>query len=352
MRNILLVLVATAVSLLPFDAAALPQYAKRAVVARDGTGDYPGPIEAMAALATWCGTPTATNPCLIKIMPGEYNLGGGAFDMKAYVDVEGSGMGITILKGTNAGYGVVRFYYDATSQLRSLSVDNPGGVQNAIGVWCGANSSPRLADVRVTASGGSSSTWAVYVITSGKVELDRVVASAFGGGGDTSAIRFESGYGELVVTGGSFMASGGLNAYAVATYGAATGIGALSAASARLRCTEIKGSLGSLNNVGVFNQGATLTLSNVSISTEGPTGSNVSQAVSNVRWTSHYGEEGTVRIDGSVLRSIGGSPYAIAAYSPTYVGYTRAEAPLAGGVGRFRCIGVYDANYQAVACPP
>ncbi len=45
------------------------KYGKVAVVAQTG-GDYTDPVAAMSALATWCGTPSASNACLLKIMPG------------------------------------------------------------------------------------------------------------------------------------------------------------------------------------------------------------------------------------------------------------------------------------------
>lgn len=69
---------------------------KVAIVAQSG-GDYTNPVTAMANVSTWCGTPSATNPCLVKIMPGVYDLNGGSLTMQAYVDIEGSGETITII---------------------------------------------------------------------------------------------------------------------------------------------------------------------------------------------------------------------------------------------------------------
>lgn len=43
-------------------------------VAQDGTGDYADPVAAMNDVTSWCGIPSATNPCLLKIGPGVYEL--------------------------------------------------------------------------------------------------------------------------------------------------------------------------------------------------------------------------------------------------------------------------------------
>jgi hypothetical protein len=54
----------------------------------------------MAALATWCGIPSSTNPCLLKIMPGVYDIGNNSLQMQPYVDIEGSGEKVTVISGS------------------------------------------------------------------------------------------------------------------------------------------------------------------------------------------------------------------------------------------------------------
>lgn len=44
---------------------------------------------------------SATNPYLVKVMPGTYDLGTGSIQMKEYVDVEGSGPDSTIITTSN-----------------------------------------------------------------------------------------------------------------------------------------------------------------------------------------------------------------------------------------------------------
>ncbi len=87
------------------------KYGKVAVVAQTG-GDYTDPVAALSDIATWCGSPSATNPCLVKIMPGIYGTG---LSMTQYVDIEGSGSNTTSLQGYVNGA--------PNSEIRSLRIE-------------------------------------------------------------------------------------------------------------------------------------------------------------------------------------------------------------------------------------
>ena len=140
-------------------------FAKVAYVAQSG-GDYTSPLDAMANVSSgdnWCGTPSASNRCLVKIMPGEYNVGApsgpGALQMRAFVDIEGSGQKTTRLIGTGSavlgGYpGTVSTA--ANSELRNLTVENTGGSSWSVAiVGSGAARAMTLRDVTAIVSGGS-----------------------------------------------------------------------------------------------------------------------------------------------------------------------------------------------------
>jgi len=83
---------------------------------------------------------SATNPYLVKIEPGTYEITGigthGAVFMKDYVDIEGSGQNVTTIHGapTNGGDIVLSASY---AELRDLTVINEGtgDVISAIGVY-------------------------------------------------------------------------------------------------------------------------------------------------------------------------------------------------------------------------
>lgn len=98
------------------------KYAKIAVIAKAG-GDYTDIFLATNDLSSWCGTPSATNRCLMKIMPGVYDHRGWNFEVTAYLAVEGSGEEVTRLINTTA------FMY-SNSAMRALTIEN----QN-IGIW-------------------------------------------------------------------------------------------------------------------------------------------------------------------------------------------------------------------------
>jgi hypothetical protein len=113
--------------------------------------NYPDPVTAMNDMGTWCGTPSAANPCLLKIMPGVYDLGASALQMHAYVDVEGSGENATRIKG-NGGI-VVGGAFEGPADLRSLTVENYGtGNTLNLGAWVPMEQT--ISQVTVTSSSG------------------------------------------------------------------------------------------------------------------------------------------------------------------------------------------------------
>lgn len=94
------------------------------VVSKDGLGDYPDPASAMNAIAD----ASAANPYLIKVMPGDYDLGlHGQIWMKPYVDIEGSGRGVTRVFATNDGWspgGVIVMTNAVPNEVRDITVES------------------------------------------------------------------------------------------------------------------------------------------------------------------------------------------------------------------------------------
>lgn len=140
-----------------------------AQVALNG-GDYNDPNVAIGNLADWCGTPSATNRCLIEIGPGEFNLGTNALELKSFVSVRGSSVMNTILKGGTSG-GLVKAISVQDSELSELSIENliTTSVTDAIGIeidTLSGGSSPYIHDVAVDASGASSSNVAISIADS------------------------------------------------------------------------------------------------------------------------------------------------------------------------------------------
>jgi len=84
----------------------------------------------MTDRASWCGVPSITNPCLMKIMPGIYNLPT-TLPLISYIDIEGSGRNITVLSRNNTGFsgGIISATGQCateTCEVRDLSLKADG----------------------------------------------------------------------------------------------------------------------------------------------------------------------------------------------------------------------------------
>lgn len=124
--------------------AAYARWSHVAIVDLNGNGDYLGPVAAMTDLATWCPSPSAAAPCLMKILPGTFSLGSQSLTMQPYVIVEGSGREITTLT-TSTATAVTAANHSA---LRSLTVVNETALAYVVGVSI-QNADFRLSDFSV-----------------------------------------------------------------------------------------------------------------------------------------------------------------------------------------------------------
>jgi hypothetical protein len=133
--------------------AAYPRWAQVAVVDIMGRGDYSDPVAAMGALTTWCGTPSESNPCLVKVLPGHYDIGSSTVIMQPYVAIEGSGRNVTYLRSAS-GNAVVNVPDNA--ELRALTVVNDGDGGYPRGISIGGDvQPPRVTNVDVVVSGAN-----------------------------------------------------------------------------------------------------------------------------------------------------------------------------------------------------
>lgn len=95
---------------------------------------------------------TSSRPCLVKVEPGVYDLGSSRLQMKSWVDVEGSGIGATIVQGdgpTGASDGVV--LGADNSEIRDLSITCPSTAVGCTG-FVNPGSSSNLINVEIYAS--------------------------------------------------------------------------------------------------------------------------------------------------------------------------------------------------------
>ncbi|MBA4371457.1 MAG: hypothetical protein C0402_01200 [Thermodesulfovibrio sp.] len=141
-------------------ASAVAFFTNVAVVAPSG-GDYDNPATAMAAYTTWCGaSPSAASPCLLKIMPGRYDIGTATVVMQPYIDIEGSGENVTVIQSyaisvVPSGAAVVIGADNA--ELRFVTAHNLGssGFAYSIGIY-NESGSPKILHVTTSATGPGS----------------------------------------------------------------------------------------------------------------------------------------------------------------------------------------------------
>ncbi len=109
-------------------AAILSRYGKVAIVAKTG-GDYINPVDAMVGINDWCGTPSEINRCLLKVMPGVYDITVSSnVVMQPYVDLEGSGESVTMITSASVtGFGAGVVNCAANSEIRFITIQSTAG---------------------------------------------------------------------------------------------------------------------------------------------------------------------------------------------------------------------------------
>jgi hypothetical protein len=122
---------------------------------------------------------SASNPYLVKIEPGIYDLEAHSVFMRPYVDVEGSGEGITTITSA-LGTGLGTVVAANNSELRYVTVKNTGEPNQQVVSIFSETASPRLSHVTAIASGGSEN-YGIHT-SNGNPVLSYVTSTATGGG--------------------------------------------------------------------------------------------------------------------------------------------------------------------------
>lgn len=309
------------------------RYGGVAVVATSG-GDYTDPLTAMGDIATWCGTPSATNPCMMKLMPGIYDLGNNGLAMQPYVDLEGSGENTTTITSTHSSG-----TWDANSatvsgadnmEIRFLTIENQGGNTYSIAIYNG-NASPDITHVTAIASGGTY-IYGVLNVSSSSPAMTHVTATASGGGSLNYAVLNVSSSSPAMTHVTAIASGWGDNKY---------GIGNLSSSPIMTNVTAIASGWGYSLNAGVYNDNFSApVMTHVTATAEG--GNN------NFGLFNQYASSTikTSSISGTTNSILNGSS------STVKVGASMLEGSVTGG--GFTCVGVYDENFAALdtSCQP
>jgi hypothetical protein len=275
---------------------------KVAVVAVSG-GDYTNPATAMVSYIDWCGTPSETNPCLLKIMPGVYDVGTSSVVMQPYIDIEGSGENTTVITGavSNASFPPVNGVVNGVSnaEIRFLTVRYTGtGVGAAV---LNSGGSPRMTHMTAVASGGTwTQNYGVYNYASSSPAMSNVTASASGG---TEALN-----------------------YGVYNYASS------SPAMSNVTATAS----GGRTSMGVVNIASSPTMSNVTATASGGT---YNYGLNNAATSGSY----TIKIDRSTFS---GSTNSIRNDSEftLMIGASNLTGGDVNALGTYHCVGVYDGD--------
>jgi hypothetical protein len=126
-----------------------PGYANVVVVAKSG-GDFDSIQDALDSITDASGE----NRYLVWVAPGVYT---GMVTMKSWVDIEGAGIGLTLIQSVGYdSYGMATIMAAANSELRFLTVENTGGHAHSLAVIIPIDDFS-LGNVRIIASGGTNS---------------------------------------------------------------------------------------------------------------------------------------------------------------------------------------------------
>ena len=145
----------------------------RTIVVRPTSSATTNGTALLDALASISGNGVGTDDrWLIKLEPGVYDVGGTSVAMRSFVDIEGSGEGVTLIIGRTSTLtsGVVNLEDD--SELRYVSVVNDGDTgSNATGTAISVASVGRLTHVNAKASGATTTNTALFVIDGSEVTV-------------------------------------------------------------------------------------------------------------------------------------------------------------------------------------
>jgi|GEM_PF-6894116 hypothetical protein len=182
-----ILLLACILSIIAFSAKpAQCGYANTIVVAKSG-GDHNNLNSAVTAAKAL--NPSKTNPVLIKIMPGQY-LHSSLIELPPYVDIEGSGVNMTVIRFDQAFGGSKAMQASgslgATREIRNFTLEVlglPDGVTctlcgTQVGVYVTNGASLSIRDVNIVPFYGNNMTMGVMIDTAtGETTLQDVTIS-------------------------------------------------------------------------------------------------------------------------------------------------------------------------------
>ena len=293
-------------------------------VADDSSGDFLLLSTALASIVD----ASASNPYVVKIAPGEYTETS-PVALKTYVDVEGSGQGITTITcacgsaSFDASSATVSAA-DIVAEIRHLTINNTGGDTYSTGVWTEdvVDGSVSMTNVTATATGGTRS-YGVYN-SSSSPSMTNVTATASGGTYSYAVYNYSSSSPSMSNV--TATATGGTNSY---------GVGNNSTSSPSMTNVTATAT-GGTNNYGLYNW-----------SSSSPSMTNVT--ATGTGGTNSYGVYNSSGSSPSIRNSsiTGGTNSISNSSSTALVADTMLDGPVLVGDG-LTCVGAYDETFIAL----
>ncbi len=155
----------------------------------------PGPTAQAAgsrlrAAVAAIGDASSTRPYVVKVDPGDYDLGDDSLVMKSWVSIRGSDRASTRISGDNINY-LVRTASD--TDIAGLSLENRGGKNRARTLFSYDVARVTIRDVAVKASNGSALTVGIWNEKASPAIRDVTVHCTGAGGGNVDGIVNQDG---------------------------------------------------------------------------------------------------------------------------------------------------------------
>jgi len=347
-------------------------YGNMAVVATSG-GEYADPVAAMADIGSWCGTPSPANPCLIRVMPGVYDLGEASLSMVSDLTLAGAGAGATRITGIGAE--TVNVGSASNVSLTDVTIEN--SADNAVAVRIGNSASVAISDASIAASGNLGATG---VLVGRYSSLDLTDSSIKASAARNAAGLSATDHGAISISGVRIDVSSS----STTSYDSARGIYTYSYWYGYNNQIDIHDVTIEAETTGASSYGVMLTgykvingsavLSNVRASAKG---GNRTMGIM-VQGPYHVTMDGVtaVGVDGTYNYGMAGSSYGYGEHRVEVMGgsfagltaamnngassypesmsiaNTKIDGPIVNGAGGLvKCIGVFDSNFDPVVCP-
>jgi hypothetical protein len=230
-------------------------------VADDGTGDFLLLSQALASIVD----ASVSNPYVVRIAPGVYTETS-PVALKTYVDVEGSGQGVTAItcecaSGSYDASSATVSAGDIVAEIRHLTINNTGGDTVSIGVHTEdvVDGSVSMMNVTATGTGGTTSNYGVRNYSSSPSMMN-VTATATGGTFSYSVYNYSSSPSMMHVTA---TGTGGTYNYGVRNYNSSPSMTDVTATGT-----------GGTTSYGVYNESSSPSMMNVTATATGGTNNN------------------------------------------------------------------------------